>query len=377
MFQDSPPAFGEKNDREMLRRFLREHDARAFAILVERHGPMVLGVCRRLLRNAADADDAFQATFMTLVRKGHTIRRKTALPSWLYRVAVRIALRHLRRAQKHGPPAPLPDISPATNPADEAAWQEAVLVIDGELHGLPENYRAPLLLCCIEGRSYEEAAAELGCPVGTVGIRLMRGRELLRRRLVRRGLMLGAGLVAMNAVWPKAQAQVSAELFTGTLAAVRAMRDGGVTTPAISPNVLRMLGDQRHWWQARVPLPLLTISVASFLTAVFVAGTFQNSHKTRLTEGTAYAARPAPTATTEVKPTPGLWFQKKRGTGVAWVHSSKVATNSQPPIGPNGDGEVTGIAIITKDIRWVEARQVHEGVVFLNNFAWVNYFLHF
>jgi RNA polymerase sigma factor (sigma-70 family) len=139
MFQDSPPGFGEKNDREMLRRFLREHDARAFAILVERHGSMVLGVCRRLLRNAADADDAFQATFMTLLRKGHTIRRKTALPSWLYRVAVRIALRHLRRAQKHGPPAPLPDISPATNPADEAAWQEAVLVIDGELHSLPEN----------------------------------------------------------------------------------------------------------------------------------------------------------------------------------------------------------------------------------------------
>jgi RNA polymerase sigma factor (sigma-70 family) len=378
MLHGSPPEIGDQKDRELLQRFLRERDAQAFAVLIERHGPTVLGVCRRLLRNAADADDAFQATFMTLLRKGHTIRRKTALPSWLYRVAVRIALRHLRTVQKHGPAAPLPDLSSPNNPADEAAWREAVVVIDGELQSLPESYRAPLLLCCVEGRSYEEAATELGCPVGTVGIRLMRGRELLRRRLVRRGLMLGAGLVATNLIWPWARAQVSHELCTATLATARYALDSGVTTPAVSPNVLRMLDGQRRWWQARVPLPLLTVSVVSFLTTIFVAGTFQNSHKARLTEGVAHGlpAAPIPAASPEIKPTPGLWIQKKRGTGFTWVHSSKLGKDSQPHIGPDGDGEVIGIAIITKDLRWVQARQIHEGIVVLNNFFWVNYFIH-
>jgi RNA polymerase sigma factor (sigma-70 family) len=179
-------------DRELLRRFLDERDQAAFAALVERHGPMLLGACRRVLRNQHDAEDVLQATFLVLARRGSAIRRPDSVGSWLYGVAYRLALKlRARQArQKECERRAAETISAA----EQMTWADLQPVLDEELQRLPDRYRAPILLCCLEGKSRDEAARELGWAEGAVKIRLERGRELLRNRLARRGLILSAAL---------------------------------------------------------------------------------------------------------------------------------------------------------------------------------------
>src|SRR5262245_38323589 len=189
-------------DAQLLERFQKHRDEVAFELLVRRHERLVLGVCRRVLRNADDADDAFQATFLLLVRKAASIGRREALAAWLHQVAYRVALRAnddlKRRARRQSP-----GVDPATLPGREADPAEQALrdlgpVLDQELSKLPEKYRAAVGLCYLEGCTYEEAAQRLGCPRGTVSIWLTRARELLRTRLARRGVVLSvAGLAAL------------------------------------------------------------------------------------------------------------------------------------------------------------------------------------
>src|SRR5262245_49675853 len=174
-----PQTARDLSDGELLERFRAGHEEAAFALLVQRHGPMVLGVCRRLLRDAHDAEDAFQATFLVLVRSAASVRRQESLGSWLHGVARRIALRaraqaatrrlHERRAL---PP-------PRRGPADEAAGQEVLAVLDDEIDRLPEKCRAAVVLCCLEGKTQEQAARELGWPRSSLAARLARARALL------------------------------------------------------------------------------------------------------------------------------------------------------------------------------------------------------
>src|SRR5262245_36421124 len=192
------PGAGAQADEDLLERFIVHHEEEAFGALVRRHGPMVLGVCLRLLRHRQDAEDAFQATFLTLVRKGGSIRQRGSLASWLYRVAFRISLRLKARAEKRNGSESLVDATVDADPSAEAAWREMRPVLDGELQKLPAKYRAPMVLCYLEGKTYEEVADELGCPKGTVAIRLLRAREMLKRRLVRRGLVAAAGAVMVH-----------------------------------------------------------------------------------------------------------------------------------------------------------------------------------
>jgi RNA polymerase sigma factor (sigma-70 family) len=181
------------SDGQLLQRFALRREEEAFALLVQRHGPMVLGVCRRVLRHEHDADDAFQATFLILARKASSIRRHGSVGSWLYRVALRVALSAKTQAVQR----PLPVEPTCTrflaDPAAEAAWRELRPVLDQEVRGLPEKYRLPVVLCYLEGKTHEAAAAELGWPLGSVAGRLSRARDLLRRRLTRRGVVLSAG----------------------------------------------------------------------------------------------------------------------------------------------------------------------------------------
>ena len=183
---------GGLSDRLLLERFVRQRDEAAFETLFWRHGPMVMAVCRRLLP-AADAEDAFQATFLILVRKAASVTRGEAVAAWLYRVAYRIALR-ARAATR--PTVELPAEGP---PDDEEAgtWHDLRPVLDEAIASLPEKYRTPIILCYLEGKTNQEAADELGCPRGTVAIRLKRARERLRRRLERRGMLLGAALLSL------------------------------------------------------------------------------------------------------------------------------------------------------------------------------------
>jgi RNA polymerase sigma factor (sigma-70 family) len=213
---------GGVSDADLLERFLARRDEAAFELLVRRHERMVLGVCRRVLRHAQDAEDAFQATFLVLVRKGGSISKREVLAGWLYRVAYRVALRaharSLRRSARETPAGTLPEApAPAAPPAEDADLRP---LLDQEVSRLPEKYRVPVVLCYLEGQTYEEAARHLGCSRGTVSTRLTRARELLRKRLSRRGLALSAGaLTTVLAPAPAPAALVTATVKTGMLVA--------------------------------------------------------------------------------------------------------------------------------------------------------------
>ncbi len=179
------------DERALLERFANHRDGRALAVLVATHGPMVLGVCRRILREPHDVEDAFQATFLVLARRAGSIRDPRRLAAWLHGVARRVALRV--RGQARGRAGDDPDqlgilIDPAPGPELKAEQAELLSLIDAELARLPRRYRDVLVLCDLEGRTYTEAADRLGCPLGTVQSRLARGRERLRGRLERKGL---------------------------------------------------------------------------------------------------------------------------------------------------------------------------------------------
>jgi RNA polymerase sigma factor (sigma-70 family) len=188
------PAARDLTDRSLLERFAAGHDDAAFEILVARHGPMVQGVCRRVLGHAQDAEDAFQATFLVLARKAGRIRWHAEVGNWLYQVAYRTALRaranrkRMRERQMVDPPE--------AAGREEAPWDDVRPILDEELNRLPVIYRAPVVLHYLEGKSYAETAKVLGWAEGTVSGRLARARELLRGRLTRRGLALSAGAFA-------------------------------------------------------------------------------------------------------------------------------------------------------------------------------------
>ncbi len=186
----------EVSDGQLLERFRAAGEASAFEALVRRHGPMVLGVCRRVLRDGHAAEDAFQATFLVLLRRADALDRRHPLAGWLYTVAYHVALRARAEAarRRRTEAAALPH--PHAEPAGELLWRELRPVLDEELDRLPQHYRAPVVLCYLEGRTNEEAGRLLGWPVGTVKSRLARARGLLRTRLTRRGLTLSAGLLS-------------------------------------------------------------------------------------------------------------------------------------------------------------------------------------
>jgi RNA polymerase sigma factor (sigma-70 family) len=216
---------GELGDRQLLERFARQHDQAAFEALVRRHGPLVLGLCLRVLNNADDADDAFQATFLVLARKAASIRKQDSLGSWLYGVAYRIALKarsQVVRRQAHE--RRLFDMA-IDDPPDEPIWRELRPVIDEELGRLPHKYRVPLVLCYLEGKTNEQAARQLGWTKGTVSGRLARARELLRGRLTRRGVTLAGAVICMSLA-EHARAVVPTALVTSTVEAATSFAAG-------------------------------------------------------------------------------------------------------------------------------------------------------
>jgi RNA polymerase sigma factor (sigma-70 family) len=206
-------------DRALLDRFIGHRDEAAFAALMGRHGPMVLGVCRRVLGQEQDAEDAYQATFLVLACKAAAIRKREAVASWLHGVAHRIAGRLRRTGARQGAAHPLKTAEPELATEADVSWREARGILDEELRQLPEKYRAPLVLCYLEGKTRDEAAAQLGWTPGTLRGRLERGRAALRARLVRRGLTLSAALVPA-ALTPPVIASVPVGLAEVTCQAV-------------------------------------------------------------------------------------------------------------------------------------------------------------
>ncbi len=249
-------------DGQLLERFAsggNENRQIAFAALVERHGPMVLRTCRAILRNDHDAEDVFQATFLILARKSGTLWVRDSIAPWLHRVACRAgrkAMRGLERQRSVEVAA-----AEAARSRDSAlAINELEGVVHQELDGLPERYRFPVLLCDVEGRTYEEAARHLGCPVGTVKSRLARGRQRLRGRLQRRGLapaLIGPGA----AVDFSARPAVPAALVQSTIDAAM----NAAACPAVSSLALDTM-------KSMLMTKLKTAAAIVLAAAVLLAG---------------------------------------------------------------------------------------------------------
>jgi RNA polymerase sigma factor (sigma-70 family) len=225
-------------DASLLERFVAGRDEAAFELLLWRHGPMVLSVCRRMLRCDHDAEDAFQAAFLLLARKAGAIRRREAVAGWLYQTACRIALRARETARKR--PVAIPPGAEPTAPDSEAdaIWRDLRPVLDEEVGRLPEKYRLPIILCYLQGRTYAEASQELKCPRGTVAIRLQRARELLRGRLTRRGLALTAATMAVLAAERTVSAALPAVLVHTTLKAALVFAAGKAVAGTVSAQAL-------------------------------------------------------------------------------------------------------------------------------------------
>jgi RNA polymerase sigma factor (sigma-70 family) len=267
LFQDGTG--GDLTDGELLDRFTCHRDETAFSILVERHGAMVLRVCRAVLADEHDAHDAFQATFLVLVRRAHLIDRFVSVGPWLFGVCHRIAIRaradavrrrvrERRSAEMRARESERPD-----QPGPES-WPE----LYAELARLPEKYRAPLVLCYLEGQTTEEAAGRLGCPRGTILSRLARARERLRGRLARHGLALPA--IAISSSLPPskwASGGVPASLVEATVrAAVRLGTDGiaAGTIPAAVTQLMKGTADPMKLTQLKIAVStLLAVGMAT------------------------------------------------------------------------------------------------------------------
>jgi RNA polymerase sigma factor (sigma-70 family) len=186
---------GRLPDHELLERFVKYQDETAFAALLQRHGPMVLRVCQCVLHHIHDAEDACQAAFLVLARKASSVRNRASIGSWLHGVALHVAS-NLRRDSARRRAREDAAVQRPTTDEPEPSWREAQTMLDEELQRLPEHMRAPLFLCYLEGKTQGQAARELGWSLGTLRGRLQRGRDLLRRRLTRRGLTLPTALLA-------------------------------------------------------------------------------------------------------------------------------------------------------------------------------------
>ena len=235
---------GGLTDAELLEQFTSRRDEAAelaFRALVERHGPMVLHVCRAVLRNDDDAEDAFQATFLVLVRRARVLWVRDSLGPWLQQVAYRTALSArsaaARRRQHESRVA-----ETTARPTDDGDRDDTLELLYHELGRLQERYRNAVVLCLLEGLTPEQAARHLNSPVGTVHSRLARGREQLRGRLTRRGLAVPAVLLTVGWTRTGVTAAVPSALAESTIRAAVCLALGQVAEGAVRPSVAALLG---------------------------------------------------------------------------------------------------------------------------------------
>jgi RNA polymerase sigma factor (sigma-70 family) len=264
----APCAAGEPTDGQLLDRFAGRRDEAAFAALLQRHGPMVLGVCQSVLGNAHDAEDAFQATFLVLVRKAGSIGKPDAVGSWLHGVAYRLAVKARAEAARRRAHERRKPTMPVAEPLAELIGRDLRPVLHEEVSRLPDKYRAPFVLCYLEGKTNEEAARLLGWPKGTVLSSLARARARLRARLTRRGVALSAGAFAAVLAQGTAPAAVPAALAESTLKAALLFAAGPAAVGGgISASVLASAqGMLRAMFLARA------MTAAAGLLAVSLAG---------------------------------------------------------------------------------------------------------
>ncbi len=236
-------AIGGLPDRELLGRFVERQEADAFEAIVQRHGPMVWGVCRRVLRDRHDAEDAFQATFLVLARRSASVMPREKLGNWLYGVAYQTArkaraTRDKRRIREGRVPAQPEPMAASDSP------DAAIEALERELSRLPEKYRIPIILCELEGNTHLETARQLGWPVGTVSSRLVRGKTLLAKRLSRPGTILTVSSLASLLAQDAASATMPTHLVGSTAQAASLVAAGGALSAGmVSADVAALTGE--------------------------------------------------------------------------------------------------------------------------------------
>jgi RNA polymerase sigma factor (sigma-70 family) len=347
----------QMSDRDLLLRFAEQHDEDAFTALMRRHGAMVLGVGLRVLRDYQDAEDVCQATFLLLAKKANTAALREGVSNWLYEVALRLSLNARRAAKRRNayegkvqpkvPPDVLADISA----------RDLQNILDEELTRVAKKYRTPIILCCLEGKSRDEAARFLGVPLSTVISRLVEGREMLRRRLARRGVPLSLALAGMTLLSETARAALPATLVRATSQVALQVVAGEVITNLVSTNVSSLV---KGGMQTMLVIKLKVATAALLVASLFVSAA-QMSGWNALPES-AFAAQPA--AQNKDKPPSDPPVQAKRkelpapkivGTdasvdNIGWSHDSKsFAVQVRSLIDVDGKPTITGHMLQVRD----------------------------
>ncbi|HEV3444364.1 MAG TPA: RNA polymerase sigma factor, partial [Gemmataceae bacterium] len=275
----------QRSDRQLLDDFSGRRDEAAFTALVARHGPMVARVCRRVLNHEQDAEDAFQATFLILARKTGSIRKREAVGAWLHGVAYRTALQVKRSAaRRRNHEARLWTLM--RKAAISPTWDDVQGVVDEEIQRLPNAYRTAFVLCVLQGKSGPQAAAELGLKEGAVWTRLTRARQLLQRRLTRRGIKLAAVLAVLS-VSTATQAGVPHVLVNATIR-LGLLASAGKSVAGVIPSHVAALtaGVTRAMFLTKTKIAVLAMLAASLLAA----GAGALAHQARAPEATETAA---------------------------------------------------------------------------------------
>jgi RNA polymerase sigma factor (sigma-70 family) len=254
-------ASGGVADAELVRRFVSSRDEAAFELLLWRHAGMVLHVCRQILRDTQAVEDAFQATFLVFIRKAASVSRRESLGGWLYRVAYRIALKSRSLAKRQASTDAELERLEAPAEADDADQRELRRLICEEVNRLPPKYRAPIVACYFEAKTHEEAAQQLGWPRGTVAGRLSRAREMLHRRLVRRGVTLTAGAFAAALPMRSSQAALT-RLIDTTIQTAKLFAAGRSASVLVSPRVAALAEGvltAMYWTRVKIGMAVLLV----------------------------------------------------------------------------------------------------------------------
>jgi RNA polymerase sigma factor (sigma-70 family) len=264
-------------DAQLLGRYVDQRDESAFTALVYRHGSMVWGVCRRVLMNHQDAEDAFQATFLVLVRKARSVHTREKVANWLYGVAYNTALKAkdvgARRKARECQVFEMPESAAAC----QSVWKDLAPLLDRELSNLPERYRLPIVLCDLEGRTRKEAARQLGWPEGTLSSRLSKARTALAKKLSRHGLGLSVGALTAALSQSAASADVPASVISSTIKAATSFAAGtaaaagavSVTAAALTEGVLKdmLMSKLKFATMALLAASFVCMGVSAFRTS--------------------------------------------------------------------------------------------------------------
>jgi RNA polymerase sigma factor (sigma-70 family) len=286
----------ELTDSELMECFVRSRDDAAFTVLIERHGPMVFGVCARLLSNRQDAEDACQATFLVLARKAASIRKKRSLGSWLHGVARRIAIDLKRGYARRVARERAAETIVPKDPAAEVSWREVQTLLDDELQRLPDRYRTPLILCYLECLTRDEAAKRLGVSSSALHGRLERARQRLRDGLVKRGLTLAAALSAAALGETAAHAALTPTfVVSSTRAAVAFTGNSPLAPGVVAPRVLVLTREvMKRMFRTKATCVTAVVLCAGLLVAL--VGDFLTSLSFAQEAGAKASKNAAPTA---------------------------------------------------------------------------------